>query len=118
MWFGGDGLMMVLMVVVAGQWIRSGDLRSVSLGPWLDRIVFQATLGTQDDGSIHLDNDEAALAAYLRSAGCAARPEARPPGATMTAGVHPPTRDCAVSGYATPMRTVRPCRDHQRTVVE
>lgn len=64
MWFGGDGLMMVLMVVVAGRWTAGGDRRSVSLGPWLDRIRFQETLGTQDDGSIDLDDDEAALAAY------------------------------------------------------
>jgi len=64
MWFGGDGLMMILMVVVAGRWTAGGDRRSVSLGPWLDRIRFQETLGTQDDGSIDLDDDEAALAAY------------------------------------------------------
>lgn len=64
MWFGGDGLMMVLMVVVAGRWTAGGDRRSISLGPWLDRIRFQETLGTQDDGSIDLDDDDAALAAY------------------------------------------------------
>ena len=64
MWFGGDGLMMILMVVVAGRWTAGGDRRSASLGPWLDRIRLQETLGTQDDGSIDLDDDEAALAAY------------------------------------------------------
>lgn len=64
MWFGGDGLMMILMVVVAGRWTTGGDRRSVSLGPWLDRIRFQETLGTQDDGSIDLDDDDSALAAY------------------------------------------------------
>lgn len=64
MWFGGDGLMMILMVVVAGRWTAGGDRRSVSLGPWLDRVRFQETLGTQDDGSIDLDDDEAALATY------------------------------------------------------
>lgn len=64
MWFGGDGLMMILMVVVAGRWTAGGDRRRVSLGPWLDRIRFQATLETQDDGSIDLDDDEATLAAY------------------------------------------------------
>lgn len=65
MWFGGDGLMMVLMVVVGGRWIASGDV-SRSLGPWLDRIRNQAVLGTDADSDldIDLDDDDAALAAY------------------------------------------------------
>lgn len=63
MWFGGDGLMMVLMVVAGGRWISGGDA-GASLGPWLDRIRRQATLGPDDDGSTDLDDDEAALAAY------------------------------------------------------
>jgi putative copper resistance protein D len=61
MWFGGDGLMMILMVVVGGRWITSGDVTR-SLGPWLDRIRYQAVLGTNAD--IDIDDDDAALAAY------------------------------------------------------
>jgi putative membrane protein len=64
MWFGGDGLMMVLMVVVGGRWISSGDRGGTSLGPWLDRIRGQATLGADADTSIDIDDDDAALAAY------------------------------------------------------
>jgi putative membrane protein len=65
MWFGGDGLMMILMVVVAGRWTAAGNHGSASLGPWLDRVRRQATLGpdADTDGS-DLDDDEAALAAY------------------------------------------------------
>jgi putative membrane protein len=63
MWFGGDGLMMILMVVAGGRWIAGGDA-GASLGPWLDRVRRQATLGTDDDGSVDMDDDEAALAAY------------------------------------------------------
>jgi putative membrane protein len=63
MWFGGDGLMMILMVVAGGRWISGGDA-GASLGPWLDRIRRQATLGSDDDGSVDMDDDEAALAAY------------------------------------------------------
>ena len=35
-----------------------------SLGPWLDRVRRQATLGSDADDSIDLDDDDAALAAY------------------------------------------------------
>lgn len=66
MWFGGDGLMMILMVVIGGRWIASRNQPGASLGPWLDRIRRQTTLGTATDAdsSIDLDDDEAALAAY------------------------------------------------------
>ena len=66
MWFGGDGLMMVLMVVVGGRWIAAGDRAGASLGPWLDGIRRNATLGASadSDDSIDLDDDDAALAAY------------------------------------------------------
>lgn len=63
MWFAGDGLMMVLMVVVAGQLVSAGD-RAVSLGPWLDRIRTQSTLGADADPSTNIDDDQAALDAY------------------------------------------------------
>ena len=38
MWFGGDGLMMILMLVVAAQWVGEGSPRASGLGPWLDRV--------------------------------------------------------------------------------
>lgn len=63
MWFGGDGLMMIFMVVVGGLWVASGD-REVSLGPWLDRIRAQSTLGADVDPSMDIDDDDAALRAY------------------------------------------------------
>ncbi|MGU3291437.1 cytochrome c oxidase assembly protein [Williamsia sp. M5A3_1d] len=72
MWFGGDGLMMLLLVLVAGQWIRAethrtpGEARRVS---WLDRARQEATLATAADGdstgdTYDIDGDDAALAAY------------------------------------------------------
>ncbi|MCV7011736.1 cytochrome c oxidase assembly protein [Mycolicibacterium madagascariense] len=85
MWFGGDGLMMVLMVIAGGRWISGGDA-GASLGPWLDRIRRQATLGADDDGSVDLDDDEAALAAYnarlaaLHERSAQPRPTIRPGG--------------------------------------
>lgn len=63
MWFGGDGLMMILMVIVGGLWVGSGH-RAVSLGPWLDRIRTQSTLGADADPSMNIDDEDAALAAY------------------------------------------------------
>jgi len=66
MWFGGDGLMMVLMVVIGGRWIAGRDEAGASLGPWLDGIRRQATLGAGGgpDDAVDLDDDDAALAAY------------------------------------------------------
>ncbi|MGZ8177523.1 cytochrome c oxidase assembly protein [Williamsia sp. SKLECPSW1] len=68
MWFGGDGLMMLLLLVVAGQWIRSDRTRDPSTprrSSWLDNARRDATLGG-DDPSVDadMDDDEAALAAY------------------------------------------------------
>lgn len=65
MWFGGDGLMMILMVVVGGRWVSSGG-GARSLGPWLDQIRNQAVLGgdTAAAGDIDDDDDDAALRAY------------------------------------------------------
>jgi putative membrane protein len=63
MWFGGDGLMMVLMLVVAGQWVAAGD-RTVGLGAWLDRARAGSLLPDGDDVALDIDDDEGALAAY------------------------------------------------------
>lgn len=62
MWFGGDGLMMILMLVVAAQWVGEGSQRSSGLGPWLDRVRSQTLLGGDPAGDV--DDDDAALEAY------------------------------------------------------
>ncbi|OYN77573.1 hypothetical protein CG716_18320 [Mycolicibacterium sphagni] len=64
MWFAGDGLMMILMVVIGGRWIASRDGSGSSFGPWLDQIRRQTTLGDDFDPSVDVDDDDAALAAY------------------------------------------------------
>jgi putative copper resistance protein D len=63
MWLGGDGLMMLLMVIVAGLWVRSGDTAR-SFGPWLDGIRQRATLGEFASGGGDIDDEQAALDAY------------------------------------------------------
>ncbi len=63
-WFAGDGLMMILLVIIGGRWIARRNDSGASLGPWLDRIRRQTTLGAGADSSIDLDDDDAALATY------------------------------------------------------
>ena len=62
MWWGGDGLMMILILVVAARWVRAESGRGSDLGPWLDRVRQQTLLGT--DTAADVDEDDAALAAY------------------------------------------------------
>ncbi len=71
MWFGGDGLMMLLLVLVAGQWIRSEthpDPNRPRRQSWLDNARRSATMGFDERATSvsgdDLDSDEAALAAY------------------------------------------------------
>ncbi len=65
MWLGGDGLMMVLMIIVAGRWVRSGDTAR-SFGPWLDGIRERAVLGESVSGGTDadIDDEQAALDVY------------------------------------------------------
>lgn len=63
MWLGGDGLMMLLMIIVAGRWVNSGDTAR-SFGPWLDGIRQRALLGESASGSADVDAEQAALDAY------------------------------------------------------
>ena len=63
MWLGGDGLMMLLMVLVAGLWVRSGN-SARSFGPWLDGVRRRATLGEFASGGGDIDDEQAALDAY------------------------------------------------------
>lgn len=62
MWWGGDGIMMIFMLVVAAQWVASGPDNRGGLGTWLERIRQQTLLGT--DTEIDVDDDGAALDAY------------------------------------------------------
>ncbi|PSR58646.1 cytochrome c oxidase assembly protein [Nocardia sp. MDA0666] len=62
MWLGGDGLMMLIMIAVVGQWIRVAD-RDTGLGPWLDGIRHRALLGTATPDT-DVDHEQAALDAY------------------------------------------------------
>jgi putative copper resistance protein D len=81
MWWGGDGLMMILMLVVAAQWVGTASQRSSGLGPWLERIRQQTLLGA--DARVDVDDDDAAREAYnARLAalhGIASRDDHRPP---------------------------------------
>jgi putative copper resistance protein D len=68
MWFGGDLLMMLLMILVALEWGRAGADRQ-GLGDWLEGARRRAVLGGGDastDGGddIDLDSDQRALDAY------------------------------------------------------
>jgi putative copper resistance protein D len=68
MWFGGDLLMMLLMILVAVQWGRAGSDRQ-GLGEWLEGARRRALLGADDDETAggydgDLDDDQRALDAY------------------------------------------------------
>jgi putative membrane protein len=83
MWFGGDLLMMILMIVVAVQWGRAGPDQQ-GLGRWLEGARRRSLLGapadgfpsaasphgtstdstTHDDPEIDIDEDQRALDAY------------------------------------------------------
>jgi len=68
MWVGGDGLMMVMMVVLGRVWVRDPSGR-IDFGPWLEsarRSAFFEQVG-DDSGSGDLDAEvDDALAAYNR----------------------------------------------------
>jgi len=67
MWFGGDGLMMILMIVTAIEWGQSSQQDS-GLGGWLEGIRRRELLGTDSDEQIgdgeDVDLDERALRSY------------------------------------------------------
>ena len=81
MWFGGDLLMMLLMIMVAVQWGRAGSDRQ-GLGGWLESARRRAVLGAESEGGDEsdgsdLDDDQRALDAY--NATLAALHGRRPP---------------------------------------
>ncbi len=95
MWLGGDGLMMLIMIAVAGQWIRTAD-RDTGLGPWLDGIRNRALLGSTDtDTDTDVDHEQAALDAYnarlarLNGSPPSTRHDARGIGTARTADSQP-----------------------------
>jgi cytochrome c oxidase assembly factor CtaG len=78
MWVGGDGLMMLIGVLVIGRWIA--DAGRDDTGPWLDaaRRRALADSGVDLDETEDLDSD-AALAAYNAMLARAAMPRPRVP---------------------------------------
>jgi cytochrome c oxidase assembly factor CtaG len=70
MWVGGDGLMMLIMVLLGRMWVSDPSAR-VDFGPWLEsarRTAFTDQTGDPGtDGPVgDLDDDDEALAAYNR----------------------------------------------------
>jgi putative copper resistance protein D len=65
MWFGGDLLMMLLMILIGVRWSRAEpDMQG--LGAWVEGARRRAVLHEADDGAeaIDVDTDERALEAY------------------------------------------------------
>lgn len=70
MWAGGDGLMMLLLVALAGWWTRSAGT-GPDLGPWLEsarRSALGVGPAPEDEGTAarDVDDDDEVLAAYNR----------------------------------------------------
>ena len=61
MWVGGDGLMMILMLITVLQWVRAGQ-GDRGLGPWLEGIRRQATVGETRSNTTEIDVDDDAAA--------------------------------------------------------
>lgn len=86
MWFGGDLLMMILMILVAVQWGRAGAEQQ-GLGTWLEGARRRSLLGAgpdvgaqsgaETDAELDIDEDQRALDAY--NAALAALNGRRPP---------------------------------------
>ena len=73
MWIGGDGLMFVMMVVVAVTWLTDRSPEAARAGTFLESARQAALAGTGNVGgrgperlraSENVDEDEDALAAY------------------------------------------------------
>jgi putative copper resistance protein D len=78
MWGGGDGLMMILMIIVAVRWGLAAQERQ-DLGPWMEHARRRALLGDgPDDVRDAVDEDPRALDAYnAMLASLAGRPRSR-----------------------------------------
>ena len=67
MWFGGDGIMAVIMVIVALGWIHRPESRQVEAGGWLEqarRTSFAANTGASGEIEEDFDDDEQRLRQY------------------------------------------------------
>lgn len=71
MWFGGDGIMAVIMVIVAISWVRRPEAARIEAGGWLEqarRASFAEHTGTADqfaeDSEVDFDDDERRLRQY------------------------------------------------------
>jgi len=91
MWVAGDGLMMVLMLITALQWVRAGQ-GDRGLGPWLEGIRRQATVGDTGTNTTHLDVDDDAAAheAYNTRLAALNGLDRHHPDNSPTAGGHDP----------------------------
>jgi hypothetical protein len=79
MWFAGDGLMMAVALVIAGQWLTDSD-RSSDTGAYLEAAGRSALASYGDGGNSDAlrdsDDVDAARLAYNRMlAALASRPE-------------------------------------------
>jgi putative membrane protein len=101
MWWGGDGLMMILMLVVTARWVRNSDGGS-GLGSWLDAARRQTLLG--NDAVVDVDGDAAALEVYnARLAELHGLASRQNPALSANA-----SRQCpSASGSGAPGRTIR-----------
>ncbi|WP_083709837.1 cytochrome c oxidase assembly protein [Williamsia sterculiae] len=68
MWFGGDGLMMTLLVIVAWQWIKAegsrADDRPARRASWIESARRQSLGAGEGASDVDLDDDDAALERY------------------------------------------------------
>ncbi len=68
MWIGGDGIMLVMMMVLVMMWLRGGVPEQEGFGRFLENVrsgELSRRTGTSDDREIDPDSDEA-LEAYNR----------------------------------------------------
>ncbi|MDQ2845584.1 MAG: cytochrome c oxidase assembly protein [Actinomycetota bacterium] len=80
MWFGGDGLMMILMVVTAIQW-GTRRHQDEGLGTWLEGVRRRQLLGDEAaTAGSNVDDDQRALDAYNAQLAALAvqKPSAKP----------------------------------------
>jgi putative membrane protein len=85
MWFGGDGLMMILMVVTALEWGQLAN-ENKGLGGWLEGIRMRELLGDEalamssDSGGEEVDLDQRALDVYNANLAALHRGQGESPG--------------------------------------
>jgi len=66
MWFGGDGIMLVIMIALVVGWLRTVDTKPVERG-WLEQArsaTFQSNTGATESVGEAIDDDEQARLAY------------------------------------------------------